>query len=628
MGQAQSSRRRRHTPRNGEAFTSGRGHGVDLATEYGIARPPDQQLNTESTANGAHTTTTESSSSYSEACRSSFGRRWGQRAESSTFASSRHHCEHEHESSQSTLYSTPGNSFRRVPAAHPVANHSPSTVSDGAVHRMRSPASDQEVSSMCSNNMVSLTASYGELLQRMRTSLSNVGLLNSCHIMLGVGFSSTNLWSGQRTFGRCMHGVHSNCHWATPYEEVIMTLGRTVDTLNGDNVIPCYGFGDCRTLDKSIFPWYKDGHPCQGFDEVHRRYRFIAQHVVMGLRSSFAPIIHHAIREVQNQGFQYHILVLMSDGIFSKTAEGQTHPPRGQGWRRGRGRGSAGSAGSESEEFNQAEWENVAAIVEASNYPMSIIYVGVGDGTTISNDEPWKYIERYTKGLSVYGQKFNNFTFVNYAECMKSAGTKHEQEACLAFNILKDIPRQYMCIQALYANMLQGHHIRQNTSPAQSVQLQPLPKEIVSADKSYKKRFSPLSAHIRKSDNGIDVSQISESTVSTSSHTMDGPSESPSAPSIDFCGDTSDMDQSHFYVSKVNDVPAIFICPITQELMVNPVIAEDGFTYECEAFERWTKNHNRSPMTNESMKSIQTIQNHALRSAICEWQERNAICSL
>ena len=42
------------------------------------------------------------------------------------------------------------------------------------------------------------------------------------------------------------------------------------------------------------------------------------------------------------------------------------------------------------------------------------------------------------------------------------------------------------------------------------------------------------------------------------------------------------------------------ICPITQSLFVQPIIAEDGHTYEKSALHTWfvTLNNNRSPVTN------------------------------
>lgn len=38
-----------------------------------------------------------------------------------------------------------------------------------------------------------------------------------------------------------------------------------------------------------------------------------------------------------------------------------------------------------------------------------------------------------------------------------------------------------------------------------------------------------------------------------------------------------------------------FSCPITRELMRDPVIAADGHTYDREAVEMWLRNHDTSP---------------------------------
>ena len=43
------------------------------------------------------------------------------------------------------------------------------------------------------------------------------------------------------------------------------------------------------------------------------------------------------------------------------------------------------------------------------------------------------------------------------------------------------------------------------------------------------------------------------------------------------------------------------LCPITKELMVNPVLLSDGFLYEKDAITTWLKNNNTSPMTNQKL---------------------------
>eukprot|EP00656_Telonema_subtile_P038121 TRINITY_DN4271_c0_g1_i2.p2 TRINITY_DN4271_c0_g1~~TRINITY_DN4271_c0_g1_i2.p2 ORF type:complete len:136 (-),score=15.04 TRINITY_DN4271_c0_g1_i2:383-790(-) len=42
-------------------------------------------------------------------------------------------------------------------------------------------------------------------------------------------------------------------------------------------------------------------------------------------------------------------------------------------------------------------------------------------------------------------------------------------------------------------------------------------------------------------------------------------------------------------------------CPITRDVMQEPVLTSDGFTYECQAIIAWTRQHPTSPMTREPL---------------------------
>ena len=73
-------------------------------------------------------------------------------------------------------------------------------------------------------------------------------------------------------------------------------------------------------------------------------------------------------------------------------------------------------------------------------------------------------------------------------------------------------------------------------------------------------------------------------------------------------------------MSTIETNPA-FLCPITQDIMTDPVIGPDGHTYERSAIEAWLNSgHNRSPMTREPMTSRNLIPNIALRNLIQESQ--------
>ncbi|EEC75510.1 hypothetical protein OsI_12112 [Oryza sativa Indica Group] len=67
-------------------------------------------------------------------------------------------------------------------------------------------------------------------------------------------------------------------------------------------------------------------------------------------------------------------------------------------------------------------------------------------------------------------------------------------------------------------------------------------------------------------------------------------------------------------------IPAPFICPILMEIMKDPQVASDGFTYEGEAIRRWfDSGNNRSPMTNLVLPDLKLIPNRVLRSSIHEY---------
>ncbi|KAL3527552.1 hypothetical protein ACH5RR_012208 [Cinchona calisaya] len=75
-----------------------------------------------------------------------------------------------------------------------------------------------------------------------------------------------------------------------------------------------------------------------------------------------------------------------------------------------------------------------------------------------------------------------------------------------------------------------------------------------------------------------------------------------------------------------SNVPSVFFCPIYQDVMKNPHIAADGFSYEFEAIEEWLRTgHDTSPMTNLRLKHKQLTPNHTLRSLIQDWHHRRSI---
>lgn len=77
--------------------------------------------------------------------------------------------------------------------------------------------------------------------------------------------------------------------------------------------------------------------------------------------------------------------------------------------------------------------------------------------------------------------------------------------------------------------------------------------------------------------------------------------------------------KTELYVEKPvdTDIPYEYLCPITHEIMREPVTCSDGFTYERSAIMEWFMSGKfTSPMTNDVLTSTDYTYNIELRNAI------------
>ena len=69
-----------------------------------------------------------------------------------------------------------------------------------------------------------------------------------------------------------------------------------------------------------------------------------------------------------------------------------------------------------------------------------------------------------------------------------------------------------------------------------------------------------------------------------------------------------------------------FIYIWVQDIMKDPHVAADGFSYELEAISEWlSTGHDTSPMTNLGLSHTGLTPNRTLRSLIQDWQNKTSV---
>ena len=237
-----------------------------------------------------------------------------------------------------------------------------------------------------------------ESVEALQDALQQAGL-ESSNLIIGIDFTGSNATSGKKTYGKNLHTIDEMN--PNPYIRVMDIMGRTLERFDDDHLIPVYGFGDRETGDRKVFNINSEQQPCRGIQEAIAMYKKTVPTLVLSGPTSFVPLVKESI-EIVKRTKQYHILVIICDGQVTDVDA------------------------------------NRAVIEEASNYPLSIICVGVGDG-------PFGIMERFDN--VVKKAKFDNFNFVDYYKtCEHFVENPDVSFACVA---LHEIPEQFAYIKQL-----------------------------------------------------------------------------------------------------------------------------------------------------------------------------------
>lgn len=86
--------------------------------------------------------------------------------------------------------------------------------------------------------------------------------------------------------------------------------------------------------------------------------------------------------------------------------------------------------------------------------------------------------------------------------------------------------------------------------------------------------------------------------------------------------------------SRIEPLYEAFVCPLTKQVMLDPVALENGQTYERSAIERWFKQCEDDkrditcPMTGQVLQNTHLKTSIALRNTIDEWTNRNEVARI
>lgn len=206
--------------------------------------------------------------------------------------------------------------------------------------------------------------------------------LKTCGLIVGIDCTASNIFTGRRSFGgRHLHDLSNRT--LNFYEQVLSILGSIVNEFTRDGKFPVYFFGDNKSRDRAVRPLYSSRHgsdECHGIEHALAEYRRKITKVGLSGPTSFRPLIDKTI-EICKQKNDFHLLIIIGDGAMSDMED------------------------------------TVRAIVEASNYPIAIVMVGVGDGDYKQYpSDPWRGMKNLDDMIPQ--RRFDNFNFIQYEKNM------------------------------------------------------------------------------------------------------------------------------------------------------------------------------------------------------------------
>ena len=84
---------------------------------------------------------------------------------------------------------------------------------------------------------------------------------------------------------------------------------------------------------------------------------------------------------------------------------------------------------------------------------------------------------------------------------------------------------------------------------------------------------------------------------------------------------SSNHTNNNKFATNMGDVvvPDMFLCPITFEIMIEPMMTRDGFTFDKRAILPWVAQHHTCPLTRKPLNLCDIVRNRSLKGRIDSW---------
>ena len=162
---------------------------------------------------------------------------------------------------------------------------------------------------------------------------------------IGIDFTGSNYAPDEP---RSLHYC-GNMEKRNPYERAILSCATIMANYDYDKLFPVYGFGAIIKGQKSASMCFninfKNDPNIKYVENILKEYHNCMDKIYFSGPTYFAPIINKVVEEIkkQNDIFEYHVLMILTDGIIEDMEE------------------------------------TIEALVEGSFYPLSVIIIGIGE---------------------------------------------------------------------------------------------------------------------------------------------------------------------------------------------------------------------------------------------------------